>query len=59
MERDPRPDVTRGLEDLCDPRRMALLVFDMKVGLTDGLPRGRTCLLLHAQNTGRRAISPS
>ena len=39
MERALRPEIPHTLEDLCDWRRMALLVFDMQSGLIGPLPR--------------------
>ncbi len=33
-------DVPRTLEEVCDPRRMALLVYDMQVGILSQLPHG-------------------
>ena len=33
-------DVPRTLEEVCDPRRMALLVYDMQVGIVSQLPHG-------------------
>jgi hypothetical protein len=32
--------VPRTLEEACDPRRMALLVYDMQAGIVSQLPRG-------------------
>ena len=40
MERVFRPEVPRALEDVCDPRRMALLVYDMQVGIVSQLSDG-------------------
>ncbi len=40
MERIFRPDVPRTLEEVCDPRSMALLVYDMQVGIVSQLPEG-------------------
>ena len=40
METYPRVDVPRTLEEACDPRRMALLVYDMQVGIASQLPHG-------------------
>jgi biuret amidohydrolase len=39
-------DIPRTLEDLCDPRRMALLVYDMQVGVLSQIENG-------AEITGR------
>lgn len=33
-------DVPRTLEEVCDPRRMALVVYDMQVGVVSQLPHG-------------------
>src|SRR5215468_12124596 len=33
-------DIPRTLEDLCDPRRMALLVYDMQVGILSQIKNG-------------------
>jgi len=33
MERVNGVDVPQSLEDACDPRRLALLVYDMQVGI--------------------------
>jgi nicotinamidase-related amidase len=33
-------DIPRTLEDVCDPRRLALLVYDMQVGVVSQLPTG-------------------
>ena len=40
MEKAFWPDVPRTLEAVCDPRRMALLVYDMQVGIVSQLPHG-------------------
>lgn len=40
MEREFRPDVPRTLEEVCDPRRMALVVYDMQAGIVSQLPDG-------------------
>ncbi len=34
------PDIPRTLEAVCDPRRMALLVYDMQLGIVSQLPHG-------------------
>src|SRR6516164_2180021 len=41
MERAYGLDVPRTLEDVCDPRRLALLVYDMQVGIVDQVPDAR------------------
>jgi nicotinamidase-related amidase len=33
-------DIPRTLEEVCDPRRMALVVYDMQVGIVSQLPDG-------------------
>ncbi len=33
-------DVPRTLQEVCDPRRMALVVYDMQVGIVSQLPHG-------------------
>jgi nicotinamidase-related amidase len=33
-------DIPRTLEEACDPKRMALLVYDMQVGIVSQLPNG-------------------
>jgi len=33
-------DIPRTLEDLCDPRRMALLVYDMQIGILSQIKNG-------------------
>ncbi len=33
-------DIPRTLEQVCDPKRMGLLVYDMQVGIVDQLPDG-------------------
>ena len=40
MERALGLNVPRTLEEVCDPRRMALLVYDMQVGIVSQLPNG-------------------
>src|SRR5215213_9445142 len=40
MERAFGVNVPRRLEEVCDPRRMALLVYDMQVGIVNQLPHG-------------------
>lgn len=40
VERALGPSVPRTLEEVCDPRRMALLVYDMQVGIVSQLPNG-------------------
>ncbi|HEY9847092.1 MAG TPA: cysteine hydrolase [Candidatus Caenarcaniphilales bacterium] len=34
-------DIPRALEEVCDPKRMALLVYDMQVGILNQLPKER------------------
>ena len=34
-------DIPRTLEEVCDPKRMALLVYDMQVGIMSQLPKER------------------
>ena len=34
-------NIPRTLEEVCDPRRMALLVYDMQVGIVSQLPNGQ------------------
>jgi biuret amidohydrolase len=38
MERAYDLEVPRTLEDVCDPRRLALLVYDMQVGIVEHVP---------------------
>src|SRR5918911_1190382 len=38
MERAYGLEVPRTLEDVCDPRRLALLVYDMQVGIVEHVP---------------------
>ncbi len=40
MEKEFGPNIPRTLEEVCDPRRMALLVYDMQVGIVSQLPDG-------------------
>lgn len=40
MERALVSEVPRGLEDLCHPQSMALVVYDMQVGIANQLPHG-------------------
>jgi nicotinamidase-related amidase len=40
VERASELNVPRTLEEVCDPRRMALLVYDMQVGIVSQLPNG-------------------
>lgn len=40
LDRGPGLEVPRTLEEACDPRRMALLVYDMQVGIASQLPNG-------------------
>jgi biuret amidohydrolase len=40
MERAFGLNIPRTLEEACDPRRMALLVYDMQVGIASQLPHG-------------------
>jgi nicotinamidase-related amidase len=41
VERKSELNVPRTLEKVCDSRRMALLVYDMQVGIVSQLPNGR------------------
>ena len=34
-------DIPRTLEEVCDPKRMALVVYDMQVGIMSQLPKER------------------
>ncbi len=38
MERTYGLEIPRTLEDVCDPRRLALLVYDMQVGIVEQVP---------------------
>ena len=40
MERAFGLEIPRTLEEACDPRRMALLIYDMQVGIVSQLPHG-------------------
>jgi biuret amidohydrolase len=40
VEREFGLDIPRTIEEVCDPRRMALLVYDMQVGIVNQLPDG-------------------
>ena len=40
MERVNGVDVAQSLEDACDPRRLALLVYDMQVGILGQIADG-------------------
>ena len=40
MERAYGPSIPRTLEEVCHPRHMALLVYDMQVGIVNQLPHG-------------------
>jgi biuret amidohydrolase len=40
MNRTYELDIPRTLEEACDPRRMALIVYDMQVGIVSQLPHG-------------------
>ena len=40
METAYGPNIPRSLEEVCHPRRMALLVYDMQVGIVSQLPHG-------------------
>lgn len=40
MDSEPGLDVPRTLEEACDPRCLALLVYDMQVGIAGQLPNG-------------------
>ena len=39
MERAYGLEIPRTLEDACDPRRLALLVYDMQVGIVEHVPK--------------------
>jgi biuret amidohydrolase len=41
MEHTYGLNIPRTLEEVCDPRRMALLVYDMQVGIVSQLPNGQ------------------
>ena len=41
MKRAFGMDIPRTLEEACDPRRMALLVYDMQAGIVSQLPHGQ------------------
>jgi nicotinamidase-related amidase len=62
MERVNGLDVPRSLEDACDPRRLALLVYDMQVGImgqiADGpaIVRRVTEVLAAARGAGVRTV---
>jgi biuret amidohydrolase len=55
-------DIPRTLEDLCDPRRMALLVYDMQVGILSQIKDGAEIttrvlkVLRAARESGTRVI---
>jgi len=55
-------DIPRTLEDVCDPRRLALLVYDMQVGIRSQLTDGDAVVgrvrdvLLAAREAGVRVI---
>jgi hypothetical protein len=40
METAYEPNIPRSLEEVCHPLRMALLVYDMQVGIVSQLPHG-------------------
>jgi nicotinamidase-related amidase len=44
MERAYGLDIPRTLEDVCDPRRLALLVYDMQVGIVEHVPEPRATI---------------
>jgi biuret amidohydrolase len=44
MEHASGLDVPRTLEDACDPRRLALLVYDMQVGIVERVPDPRATI---------------
>src|SRR5436190_206253 len=53
MERAYGLDIPRTLEDVCDPRHLALLVYDMQVGIVEHVPEaqatvGTVTKVLHA-----------
>ena len=62
MERVNGVDVPQSLEDACDPRRLALLVYDMQVGIlgqiADGaaVTRRVAAVLAAARNAGVRIV---
>jgi biuret amidohydrolase len=62
MERAYGLEVPRTLEEVCDPRRLALLVYDMQVGIVQHVPNPRTTIarvsevLAAAQETGVRTF---
>lgn len=55
-------DIPRTLEELCDPRRMALLVYDMQVGILSQIKNGEEItvrvqkVLSAARESGIRVI---
>jgi nicotinamidase-related amidase len=44
MERAYGLEVPRTLEDVCDPRRLALLVYDMQIGIVEQVPNAQTTI---------------
>jgi len=57
MERAYGMDIPQTLEEVCDPRRLALLVYDMQVGIVRQVPDGaqtaaRVAEVLHAAREG-------
>ena len=44
MERAYGLEIPRTLEDACDPRRLALLVYDMQVGIVEQVPNAQTTI---------------
>jgi isochorismate hydrolase len=48
-------NVPRTLEEVCDPRRMALLVYDMQVGIVSQLPHGPEIVARLRRYSKRRA----
>jgi nicotinamidase-related amidase len=61
VERALGLNVPRTLEEVCDPRRMALLVYDMQVGIVRQLPNGpeviaRVAEVLRAAREGGFAV---
>ena len=62
MEKAFGIDIPRTLEDVCDPRRLALLVYDMQAGIRSQLKDGDTVVgrvrdvLLAAREAGVRVI---
>ena len=44
MERAYGLEIPRTLEDACDPRRLALLVYDMQVGIVEHVPNAQATI---------------